>query len=165
MKAKLLELDLSEILVDEILNIFDNYEKTLKRYSKPAGSIALSDNMSEIISLSSKLKKRLDKLSVFEQQILNDTCSPNIFDLKSGLIRLKYSCEKLQKTKTKFSRKEPLIRTLATELLEVLVSHGYKIKIYRGNIFIKVLDILLAVNDDDVDDARSLNILRTILKA
>jgi len=165
MKAKLLKLDLPEKLVDEILNIFDNYEKTLKRYSKPAGSKAFQNNIMEVESLSKMLLLRLNKLSVFEIQLLNRLCRPKVFDFKTGLIFLNTSAKEAKKKTINFTRKEPFIRMLATELLAVLESHGYKVKIYRGNIFIKVLDVLLDVNKDDIKGDKSFNILRDILKA
>jgi hypothetical protein len=96
--------------------------------------------------------------------LLNRHCAPKVFDFKTGLIFLNASSKEAKKKTINFTRKEPFIRTLATELLEVLESHGYKVKVYRGNIFIKVLDVLLDVNKNDFDGDRSLNILRGILK-
>jgi hypothetical protein len=161
MKAKLLELGLSENVVNEILNLFDTHEKTVKRYSKPKGRIAFDDNMKEIESLSNKLRKKLDKLSIFEQQLLNRYCSPKLFDLKTGLIRLSFSCKESRKTKTKFSKKEPFMITLTSDLCKLLEAHGINVKIYRNNILCRVLDILL---DEQEDSERSFNLLRQSFK-
>jgi hypothetical protein len=55
MKTKLLELNLPENVVDGILDIFDTYEQTLKRYSKPKGKIAFQNNIKEVESRSNML--------------------------------------------------------------------------------------------------------------
>ncbi|PKN68438.1 MAG: hypothetical protein CVU54_14710 [Deltaproteobacteria bacterium HGW-Deltaproteobacteria-12] len=143
MKTKLIELGLTENIVAEILSVFDNYEQVLKRYSKPKGRGELQRNMKEIEKLSEKLKKRLDKISVFEQQHLNRYCSPKIFDLKSGLIRLTFSCQELNKTTTQFSKREPLILSLTMDLWKILERNGIAVKKYKNNMLCKVLNTLL----------------------
>ena len=55
MKNKLSKLGLSNNTVNEVLNIFDTYQQSVKQYSKPKSLIAFQDNMSEIQSLSKKL--------------------------------------------------------------------------------------------------------------
>jgi hypothetical protein len=161
MKAKLLKLDLPENIVDEILDIFDTYQQTLKQYSKPKGRIALQDNMKDIESLSKKLQKRLDKLSGFEKQILNAHLSLKIFELKTGLIRLDFSCQQLGKTKTRFSKREPFLITLTRELRELLEARDISVKKYRNNIVCRVLDILF---NESEDSERSFNLLRQSFK-
>lgn len=143
MKVKLIELGLSEDLVDKILDVFDTYKKTLERYSKPKGPMAFQDNMKEIESVSKKLQKRLDKLTIFEKQLLNQICPQKIFELKTSLILLSFSCQEARKKRTRFSRKEPFILSLTIDLWKILESNGITVKKYKNNILCQILNALL----------------------
>jgi len=143
MKAKLLKLNLPEKVVDGILDIFNEYQQTLKRYNKPKGRIALQDHLTKIEFLSKKLKTSLDNLSDFEKQLLNPYLSPKVFQLKTGLILLALSCRKLKKTETRFSKKEPFLIRLTIDLWKLLERHGIAVKKYKNNVLCQILDILL----------------------
>lgn len=171
MRAKLLELGLSEDLADKILDAFGTYKKTLERYSKPKGLVAFHDNMKEIEFLSNKLKKRLDKLSLFEQQLLNQRCSPKIFELKTGLIMLTFAAQEAGKRKTRFSRKQPFILSLTIDLWKILESNGITVKKYQNNMLCKVLKTLFPLpkpdQEEDVlpDDLWAFHLLREASKS
>lgn len=139
----MIEIGLSENVADEILDAFDTYQKTLERYSKPKGRMDFQNNMAEIESLSNKLKKRLDKLSILEEQLLDHRCNPHIFGLKSGLIMLSFSCQEAKKMRLRFSRRAPFILSLTIDLWKILESNGIAVTKYKNSILCKVLNALL----------------------
>ena len=109
MKNKLLELGLSETITDEILDVWEIHLKTVERYSKPGGVIALTENLSEIERLSKKLAKRLQSLTSFENQLLTQASGLKIkindLTMQAGLLSV--SCSNAKKIKSRFSRREP----------------------------------------------------------
>lgn len=159
MKSKLMKLGLSEELCNLILDLFDTHVRTVKQYSKPKGIMAFRDNMIEIESLSKKLKRKLEKLSDFEKQILDRCHAPSIFDLSFVLVRLEFASAKAKKERAKFSQRQPFIMNLAGELRELLEANKIPVKKTRGNIFCKVLDILF---DESEESEKSFNILRVL---
>jgi len=138
MKTKLIELGLPEKLIDEILEVFKTYQQTLKLYDKPKGVISFRDHVDEIQALSGKLKKRLDRLSNFELQMLNHNTFPDIFQLKTSLIRLDIACNEAK--------------------------HDIAVNLYRKNLFCQIFNILFneTINETG-DNETAFNILRQIL--
>lgn len=162
MKTELLNLNLSPPLVDQILDIFDAYEQMVERHDKPKGRIAFRDNMAEIESLSRKLKKKLQKLTTFEKQLLIQHYSPNTFDIGLYLGRLEIASHKLTETKERFSRKQPFMLNLADELRGLLESHEIHVTKYRNNMLCRILNILF---DEPEDSEKSFNLVREILNS
>jgi hypothetical protein len=159
MKNELMELGLSEKLCDAILDLFDTYTRTLEVYDKPRGKKAFEKHLTDIKFYTHTLKRELDKLSGFEKQLLNHYVFPNVFELKTSLIRLEIACQESLNKRIQFSRKEPFMRNLASELRGLLESNEIPVKKTRGNIFCKVLGILL---DEPEDSERSFNLLRSL---
>jgi hypothetical protein len=164
MKTKLIELGLPEKLIDEILEVFKTYQQTLKLYDKPKGVISFRDHVDEIQALSGKLKKRLDRLSNFELQMLNHNTFPDIFQLKTSLIRLDIACNEAKKRKTRFSKKRPFLLMFAKDLKILLESHDIAVNLYRKNLFCQIFNILFneTINETG-DNETAFNILRQIL--
>jgi len=164
MRTQLSKLSIDETLIDEILALHDTYLQTLKRHDKPKGVISFRDHVDEIQALSGKLKKRLDRLSKFELQILNHNTFPDIFQLKTSLIRLDIACNEAKKRKTRFSKKRPFLLMFAKDLKILLESHDIPVNLYRENLFCKVLNILLNETIKETgDNETAFNILRQIL--
>lgn len=149
MKTKLLELGLSEILVDQILDAFDTYLRTIERYDKTKGAISLRDDLKEIESLSKKLFKKLKSLSVFERQLINQSGVPamfkprDLFNFTTQLLILSETCANAQKKKIRFSRREPFLLSLTVDLWKLLESHGIPVRKYKNNVLCLVLNTLL----------------------
>ncbi|MBW1995684.1 MAG: hypothetical protein B1H11_04690 [Desulfobacteraceae bacterium 4484_190.1] len=162
-KAKLLKLDLSGPLVEEILDIFETYLLSREAYSKPKGIMAFNDNLDEIKSLSKRLSKKLEKLTNFERQMLSypKLVQGGIRSLKQDLVSLSQMCEISKNKDIKFSKKEPLLRQLTIELWELLERYEISVTLYRGNILCRILDVLLKV---EPDSEKSFNLVREISK-
>ena len=146
MKNKLSKLGLSNNTVNEVLNIFDTYQQSVKQYSKPKSLIAFQDNMSEIQSLSKKLLKKLKSLSRVEQQILNQSNQfkyRDLFDFSTQLICLSGACDIARKKKIRFSRRAPFLIALTVDLWKLLESHGIAVKKYKNNMLCHILETLL----------------------
>ncbi len=167
METKLNQLGLPENVVNEILDIFDTHQLTLKQYSKPKGKMQFRDNLQEIESISKALEKKLSKLTRMERQIIEWEC-PNLYGLRSHLSRLNASCCKAKGREVRFSRREPFLLNLTSELWELLERNGIPVTIYKNGILSKVLDAffedkprrLLKDESDAPDDLRSFHLVR-----
>ena len=167
MKNKLSELDLPEDVVDAILEVFDSHQQTIKHYSKPKGKMQFRDNMKEIESISKALEKKLSKLTRMERQLI-EWGGPNVFEIRSGLTRLKASCRNAEAREVRFSRRAPFLLGLTLELWELLEQHKIDVTIYKDGILCKILDVFFEdkprrfLKDDPEapDDLRSLHLVR-----
>jgi len=160
MKNKLLDHGLSEKVVDEILAVFTLYKQSLAALSKPAGKQELDDHISEIISLTNKLSKRLGKLSRMEKQLLDRNCFPGCFQLQIGLNRLNFSAKEIKGQHFRSARR-PFLLELASNVRDVLDQNGIPITIYKKNTLPEILNILL---ESDPDSEKGLNLLRQLPK-
>lgn len=171
MKKKLGKLNLSENVVDEILEVFEIHELTLQSYSKPKGKIHFRDNMQDIQAMSKTLEKKLARLSRMERQTIEREC-PNIYDLQCHLNRLSASCRKAQDRQVRFSRREPFMLSLTLELWELLECYKIDVTIYKDGILCKILDAFfedkprrfLKDESDVPDDLRGFHLVREAAK-
>jgi hypothetical protein len=160
MKNKLLDLGLSEKVVDEILSAFELYEKSCMALSKPKGEQDFDDHISEIVSLSGKLSKRLGKLTRMEKQLLDRNCFPGCFQLQIGLNRLNFSAKEIKGQHFRSARR-PFLLALASNVRDILDQNGIPITIYKKNTLPEILNILL---ESDPDSEKGLNLLRQLPK-
>ena len=160
MKKKLLELDLPENVADAILDVFQDYQKTLETYSKPAGPKAFANHLRSVETISKELSDRLKKLTAFERQILAHSGAGNVRALAIQMAQLSTICSyaKGKDVQGSFSKKEPFLKQLGIEIKEVLENHGIPVTVYEGNIFCNVIDILL----DQKAGSKSFTLLRKI---
>lgn len=141
-KTELMGLNLSESLVDKILDVLDTHKQTLKQYSKPKGKKDFENHLTDIKYYAEHLHKELEKLSDFEKQLLNHIVYPNIFELKTSLILLEFACKESKKKKVRFSRRDPFLIDLTIDLWKLLEGHGITVKKYKDTTLCKVLNIL-----------------------
>jgi len=160
MKNKLLDHGLSEKVVDEILAVFTLYKQSLAALSKPAGKQELDDHISEIISLTNKLSKRLGKLTRMEIQLLDRNCFPGVFQLQIGLNRLNFSAKQLKGQHFRSARR-PFLLELAANVRDVFNQNGIPFTMYKKDKISTTLNILL---ESDPDSDLGFNLLRKLLK-
>ena len=160
MKSELLDLGLSEKVVNEILAVFALYEQSLAALSKPAGKQELDDHMSDIISLTGKLSKRLGKLTRMERQLLDRNCFPMVFQLQVNLTRLNFSAKEIKGHHFRSARR-PFLLELASNVRDILDQNGIPITIYKKNTLPDILNILL---ESGPDSDLGFNLVRKMMK-
>jgi len=160
MKNKLQDLGLPEKVVDEILSVFELYEKSCECLSKPKGKQEFDDHISEIISLTGKLSKRLGKLTRMERQLLDRNCPPGCFEIRGYLNRLSWAAKQVKGQHFRSARR-PFILELAANLRSTLEASGVQVTLYRQNPIVQVLGVLF---EKDLDCDWSFNLVRQLLK-
>jgi len=160
MKNKLLDLGLSEKVVDEILSAFELYEKSCMALSKPKGKQEFADHISEIISLAGKLSKRLGKLTRMERQLLDRKCFPGVFQLQVGLNKLNFSAKEIQGHHFRSARR-PFLLELASNVKDVFDRNGIPFTMYKKDKISTTLNILL---ESDPDSDLGFNLVRKMMK-
>jgi hypothetical protein len=154
---RLRALQLPDACLERIGDAFDAYQQHRAYVDERPGAMQYQDNTAEIRRLAQKLHRKLTALSAIERQTLmlhGGGLLPDLRQLKISLKRLEWITETAAKaSKTDRRLKRALTRKrhdrseLAREVTSILTEYGFTISRYRGSIAVKILAILLDVDE------------------